>query len=135
MKRRTKGLQAAILLVLLLTAAIAAANFFGVGTMRSAVRIGYTEHSGGQRWEASYVMLSGTMKHTIHPKDSQKTLHMEVVTEGGNISIEVTDGDGNVLFDEERLETSAYDVPVSGKVVVRIEADGHEGGFNIEAVE
>lgn len=134
MKRRTKGLQAAILLLLLI-AAIAAANVFGIGTMRSAVRIGYTEHSGGQLWEANYVMLSGTMKHTIRPKEPQKTLHMEVVTEGGSISIEVEDKDGNVLFDEDGLETSAYDVAVSGDVVVQIEADQHKGGFTVEAME
>ena len=50
-------------------------------------------------------------------------LHMDVTTDGGTISIEIQDADGNVLFDEHDIGTEAFDVAVSGKVVVRITAD------------
>lgn len=75
------------------------------------------------------------MKHTIRSEDTQKTLHVEVVTEDGSISIEIINIDSNIIFDEGNIETSAFDVNVSGKVAVRIEADKHKGSFIIEATE
>ena len=33
------------------------------------------------------------------------------------------------------METASYDVDISGKVVVYIEADKHKGSFNIEAAQ
>lgn len=135
MKNKTKSLKATVLIVLVVIVLIAAANFLGMSTMRSATCIGYVEHSGRRNWEASYTMLDGKLKHTIRPKDTQKTLHIETITENGSISIEIIDKDGNVIFDEDNIETTRYDVNVSGKVVVYIEADKHKGSFNIEATE
>ena len=135
MKNSGKSLKSAAAIIIVVAALIAAANFFGIGTMRSATRIGYAEHGGRQSWSASYKMLDGKMKHTTRPKDSQKTLHIEIVTESGTLSIEITDEDGNVVFDENNAETSAFDVPVSGKAVVRIDAERHKGGFSIAGEE
>lgn len=135
MKHKPKNLTSAILIVLIVIVCIATANFLGIGTIRSAARIGYIEHGGWRDWSASYTMLDGKMKHTIRPKGTQKMLHIEVVTDDGSISIEIIDKDGNVIFDEDSIETAAYDVNVSGKVVVRVEADKHKGSFNIEAAE
>ena len=103
--------------------------------MRSATAIGYVSNDGWRNWSASYTMLDGTLTHTIRPRDTQEKIHVEVVTEDGSISIEMKDADGNVIFDEDNIETSTFDVNVSGKVVVRIEADKHKGSFNIEATE
>lgn len=135
MKHKPKSLTSAILIALIVIACIAAANFLGIGTIYSATRIGYVEHGGWRNWSAKYTMLHGQMKHTIRPEDTQKTLHIEVVTEDGSISIEITDKDGNIVFDEDNMETATYDVNVSEKVVVRIEADKHKGSFNIESTE
>lgn len=134
-KHKPNSLKTAILIALIVMACIAAANFLGIGTMRCAIRIGYIEHAGWRNWSASYTMLDGKMKHTIRPEDTQKTLHIEVVTEDGNISVEITDKEGNVILDEDNIETATYDVGVSGKVVVRIQADKHKGSFSIEATE
>lgn len=135
MKNKTKSFRSVILIIFVVLTLIAAVNFLGIGTMRSATRIGYIEQSGWRNWSASYTMLDGKMKHTLRPKDTQKTLHVEVVTEDGSISIEMTDKDGNVIFDENNIESSAFDVSVSEKVVVRIEADKHKGCFSIETTE
>lgn len=135
MKYKTKSLKSTILTMLVITALIAAANIFGIGTMRSATQIGYVENTGWRNWSASYTLFDGKMKHTIRPKDTQKTLHIEVVTEDGSISIEITDTDGNLLFDGNKIESSAFDVNVPGKVVVHIAADRHKGSFNIESAE
>jgi hypothetical protein len=133
MKYKAKSLKSTILIVIIIVALIVVANFFGIGTMRSATRVGYVGNDRWRSWSASYTMLDGKLKHTIRPEDTQKTLHVKIVTEGGGISIEMKDAGGNVIFDEDNIETSNFDVNVSGKVVVSIEADKHKGSFDIEA--
>lgn len=135
MKYKAKSLKSTILIVIIIVALIVVANFFGIGTMRSATRVGYVGNDGWRSWSASYIMLDGKLKHTIRPEDAQKTLHVKIVTDGGSISIEMKDAGGNVIFDEDNIETSNFDVNVSGKVIVSIEADKHKGSFSIEATE
>ena len=135
MKYKSKSIKSTVLIIVIVVALIATANFFGIGTMRSATRIGYVGTDGLRSWTASYSMLDGKLKHTIHPKDTQGTIHVEVVTESGSISIEMKDADGNVIFDEDNIATSSFDVNISGKVVIRIEADKHKGSFSIEDTE
>ncbi len=133
MRYRPKSLKGVLLIVAAVVVLVVAANFFGIGTMRSATRVGYVGNAGWRSWSASYMLLNGTMKHTIHPKNAPETLLVEVETKSGSISIEIVDVDGNVIFSQDHVETSSYDVTISGKVVVRIEADGHKGSFCIKA--
>ena len=133
--KRLKSTPLSIAIVVIIIALIAAANFLGIGTMYSGIRLGYVGADGPRSWTASYSMLDGKLKHTIHPKDTQGTIHVEVVTKSGSISIEMKDADGNVIFDEDNMATSSFDVNISGKVVIRIEADKHKGSFSIEATQ
>ncbi len=102
----------------------------GIESSRSAIRIGYVGSEGYSSWTGRYSSLDGTMKKSIHPKTDM--LHIDVTTDGGTISIEIQDADGNVIFDEHDIGTESFDVAVSGKVVVRIIADSHKGSFSIE---
>ena len=135
MKHKSKSLKKALFIVCIVAALMLTANYFGIGTMRSASCIGYTGHDGWRNWSASYTRLDGKMKHTIRPKDNQKTLHVEVVTEEGSLSMKIKDAKGNILFEKEQLETSEFDVKAEGKAVVCIEAKGHKGSFLVEAAE
>ena len=98
-------------------------------SVRSAVRIGYVGSERYSSWTGRYSYLDGTMKKSIHPKTDM--LHIDVTTDGGTISIEIQDSDGNVIFDEHDIGTESFDLAVSGKVVVRIIADSHKGSFDI----
>lgn len=135
MKHKSKSLKKALFIVCIVAALMLAANYFGIGTMRSASCIGYTGHDGWRNWSASYTRLDGKMKHTIRPKDNQKTLHVEVVTEEGSLSMKIKDAKGNLLFEGKQIETSEFDVKAEGKAVVSIEAKGHKGSFLVEAAE
>lgn len=135
MKHKSKSLKKALFIVCIVAALMLAANYFGIGTMRSASCIGYTGHDGWRNWSASYTRLDGKMKHTIRPKDNQKTLHVEIVTEEGSLSMKIKDAKGNILFEKEQLETSEFDVKAEGKAVVSVEAKGHKGSFLVEAAE
>ena len=131
MKYKPKSPRSAVLIVVIVVAAIVLLSSLGIGTLRSGIRIGYVSHDSLSGWSANYFWLLGRLQHTIYPETD--TLHVEVKTESGTIFIEMKDADGNVIFSENNIETSAFEVNVSGKVVVRIEADRHKGGFDISS--
>lgn len=59
------------------------------------------------------------------------TLDVQVVTESGRICIGMKDEDGNVVFKQDAIETSAFTFNVSGKISICVKADKHKGNFNI----
>ena len=129
MKYKPKSLKSAIILVVIVVAFILLLSYLGIGTLRNATRIGYVGKDGWSSWSASYTLLDGRLQHTIHSETD--TLHVDVETESGTISIEMKDADGNIIFSESDIETSSFAVNVSGKVAVKIEADRHKGSFDI----
>lgn len=131
MKYKIKSLKSIIIFVVIMVAVILLMNFLGIGTRRSATRVGYVSHDGWSSWSASYALLDGWLQHTIHPKTG--TLYVDVETESGTISIEMKDADGNIIFSKNNIETSSFEVEVSGKVVIRVEADHHKGSFDISS--
>lgn len=131
MKIKPKSLKFTIIFIVIVVAAILLLSYLGIGTLKSATRIGYVGNDGWSSWSASYTLLDGRMQHTISPKT--ETLHVKVKTESGTISIEMKDADGNIFFSEKDMETSSYEVEVSGKVVIKINADHHKGSFDISS--
>lgn len=131
MKDKPKSLKFTVLFVIIVVASVFLLRYLGIGTLRSATRIGYVGNDGWSSWSAKYTLFDGWMQHTIRPKTDM--LHVEVTTESGTISIEMKDADGNILFSENNIETSSFEVKVSGKVVIKIEADRHKGSFNISS--
>ena len=68
------------------------------------------------------------MQRTIRPEND--TLLVEVETKSGTISIEMKDADGNIIFSESDIATSSFEVDVPDKVIIRVEAENHKGGFS-----
>ena len=129
MKFKQKDKKTTIIILIVAAIAIAIAHFTGFANTRTAMKIGYFGHEGWSSWSGNYVMLNGPMEKTLHPNG--EVLNVAVVTESGTISIEIKDADGNVIFDEGNIGTETFNVDVSGKVSVRIEADNHKGSFSI----
>ena len=136
MKYKPKNAKSAILIVVVVLALIFAARYFGIGTTRSAMRIGYFGNDGRQKeWSASYLLLSGSLEHTIRPESDAGKLYFEVKTKSGIISVVVQDKSGNTVIEKENIETSNFEVEVPGEVIVYIKASGHRGGFTIKTTE
>ena len=129
MKLKPKNAKATGIVLAVVLVALILSYCFGFSSTRSAVRIGYMGNEGWSSWSARYVKLDGTMRKTLHPQGD--TLSISVETESGSILIEVKDKDGNRIFEEENIGTDDFQIDVSGKVEVRIEADNHQGGFDI----
>lgn len=134
MKYKPKNAKSAILIVVVVLALIFAARFLGIGTGRSGMRIGYFGNDSSQsEWSASYIMLSGSLQHTIRPETEPGELHVEIETSSGTISIVIQDTAGNTVFEQDNIETSSFDVEIPGRVDIRIIANGHRGSFNIKS--
>lgn len=103
----------------------------GSFTIRSAIRIGYVGKEGRTEWRGSYTLFNGWMIRTLRPKTEM--LHVGVKTEEGSISIEMKDADGKVIYSEENLGTTSFEVPVSGKTKIKITGSGHKGSFDISS--
>ena len=136
MKYKPKNAKSAILIVIAVLALILGARFFGIGTTRSAIRIGYFGNDGSQKeWSASYLLLSGSLEHIIRPASSDDKLYFEIETNSGSISVSVYDKSGNTVFEKDDIKTSTFEIEVAGEVKVHIEADNHRGSFNIKTTE
>ncbi len=131
MKYKPKSLTSALIFIVIVVAFILLLNYLGIGTLRSATRRGYVGKEGWSSWSASYTLLDGRLQHTIRPETD--TLHVDVETESGTISMEMKDADGNVIFSESNIETSSFQVSVPEKVDIVVKASRHKGSFSISS--
>lgn len=129
--KNTKALRSPLLAIVVLLLILGVSRLFGLGSVRSGLRVGYISHESHTSWSASYVLLNGFELHTLRPKAPPETLYLEVETVFGSISIEVTDSEGNVIFYAADMGTGVYTTEVPEKVTVRVTADHHKGSFNI----
>lgn len=129
---KRKGNFIKLAVILLAIAALAGVlSFSGMGTMRSATRMGCVENADRNSWSASYMYLDGFMQRNIWTEDDSDSLKVLVETKDGTLEVEIKDEDGNVVFHHENMETGIYEVKVSGKCVVRVTAKEHKGSFCI----
>ena len=131
MNTKPKNTKKRILTVVIVAALIVAARFIGIGTFRSAIRIGYVEKGGWRDWSASYTLLSGTLRHTLRPDASDDLLEIDVETQSGSIALEIKNKNGDLIFREENMETKKVSVKASEKISVVVHASGHKGRFHL----
>lgn len=104
--------------------------FSGFGAFHSNIRLGWNEHKNMNSWSASYSYMSGICRGKLMPADGSDVLHVNIETEKGTIGLQIKDTDGNILFSEEKIKASSFDVDITGNIEVRISANGHKGSFD-----
>lgn len=127
---KPKDKKFVVIIVVIALVVFVAIYGFGMGTIRHASRVGFIQKAGWNDWSASYTSLDGYLQRTIRPEDD--TLLVEIETQSGTISIEMKDSDGNVIFSESDIKTSSFEIDVPGKVIIRVDAENHKGGFSFE---
>lgn len=113
------GLLAVLLLILL-------SNY---RSFHSGVQIGCISHGGMRNWSANYQMIDGYFRKTLYPKTDTAILNAKITTLDGSISINIKDADGGILFSQDNIETSTFEVEVSSKVTIEIDATKHRGSY------
>lgn len=130
MKYQKPNRKEKILLIGFLTALLALALYNGFSETRSATRILYSSREGRYSWRADYHLLNGHQSKTLRTDTQPDVLRVVITTEAGQMALTIRDGEGNLIYHQENLATSAFDVEVPGSVTIRVDADHHRGSFD-----
>ena len=103
-------------------------------TVSSGVSLNMTEKSSSHQMTASYSKFSGYKKTFITIKSGEtKKVNVSVVTKKGDISLKITNKDGKVFYQGDKMDTSNFVVKLDepGKYTIKVEAEKHSGSFDI----
>ena len=103
----------------------------GVAQTGSGLKMGWVERNTRNYWSATYAFHDGYQQRTINTGADTTVLKVEIVSASGEIGMTITDEDGMVLYYEQRIETSSFEIPIAGKTIVKITGDDHKGSFSL----
>lgn len=83
-------------------------------------------------WSKEYKMFRGSESKRIKVEKDQ-VVKFDVVSEKGNLDIEIEDENGNTCFSKDNIETSTFEfIPESdGKYKIKFNAKNHQGSFDV----
>lgn len=103
----------------------------GMAATGSGFRMGWSESSGRDHWRAAYAFHDGYQQRTVNTDGEPTILEVEIVSDSGEICMTVTDENGNVLYDQQGIGTTSFELEISGKVTVKITGEEHKGSFSL----
>lgn len=129
-KQKKKALAFVIFIVLLNLVVFGVLALTGRLESRSGTRIGYVGTATNSEWAGKYVLVNGKMSKSFSPKNGE--ILVEVVTESGSISMEITDVDGNKVYSGKDIETCSFSVMTDKDVNIKLSFDNHKGSFSFK---
>ncbi|MBQ2927793.1 MAG: helix-turn-helix transcriptional regulator [Oscillospiraceae bacterium] len=120
------GVTALLILSLALFPALS-----GLWTSGSGSRVGWHETKSLENWNAGYSYFQGYRQRIVNVKNDPATLHTEIRTEKGIFTLRITDLNNTLLYEKEFSESTILDIPIPGKVQVRVIGEGTKGSFCI----
>lgn len=130
-QKKTKNNKGIWITLFVFLAVMAVLNITGVLSFGSGSRIGWIENKASDKWSASYFSFSGVRERNLNTGGQSSVLHVEIETTFGEISLEIKDRDKQVVFSQDNIPTSSFDIDISGAVTAQISAKGHRGSFSI----
>lgn len=103
----------------------------GVAPTGSGLQMGWVESNTRDHWSATYAFHDGYQQRTINTDGEATVLVVEIVSSSGEIGMTVTDENGNVIYDQQGIDTSSFEIEISGKVVIKITGQDHKGSFSL----
>lgn len=103
----------------------------GVASSGSGLQMGWVESNTRDHWSATYAFHDGYQQRTINADGEPTVLEVEIVSNSGEIGMTVTDENGNVIFDQQGIETSSFEIEIPNKVIVKIIGEEHKGSFSL----
>ena len=103
----------------------------GVAPTGSGLQMGWVESNTRDHWSATYAFHDGYQQRTINTDGEPTVLEVEIVSSSGEIGMMITDDNGNVIYDQQRIETSSFEIEISGKVTVKITGEDHKGSYSL----
>ena len=103
----------------------------GVAPTGSGLQMGWVESNTRDHWSATYAFHDGYQQRIINTDGEPTVLQVEIVSSSGEIGMTVTDENGNVIYDQQGIETSSFEIEISGKVIVKITGEDHKGSYSL----
>ena len=103
----------------------------GVAPTGSGLQMGWVESNTRDHWSATYAFHDGYQQRTINTDGEPTVLKVEIVSSSGEIGMTVTDENGNIIYDQQGIETSSIEIEISGKVTVKITGEDHKGSYSL----
>ena len=103
----------------------------GVAPTGSGLQMGWVESNTRDHWSATYAFHDGYQQRTINTDGEATVLEVEIVSSSGEIGMTVLDEKGNLIYDQQGIETSSFEIEISGKVTVKITGEDHKGSFSL----
>ena len=104
---------------------------FGVAPTGSVLQMGWVESNTRDHWNATYAFHDGYQQRTINTDGEATVLEVEIISSSGEIGMTVLDEKGNLIYDQQGIETSSFEIEISGKVTVKITGEDHKGSFSL----
>lgn len=123
-----KQVLSIIAVVILLILAIT----FGFTSYSSALKVLFFENKGINQWTANYFLLSGHLERNVDIGPDIKHMKVDVETSKGSIGLTITDENNKVIFKNNNILTSTFEIEAKGRINIRIEATSHKGSFSIK---
>lgn len=104
-------------------------------TTGSYTFINSNENSESEFWNASYDKFNGYKQREITISgEGDHAFTVEIVTNSGKLGLSIEDDDGKSLYNGNELPSSSFEVIANGegKYTIRLDADNHNGGFDIK---
>ena len=103
----------------------------GVAPTGSGLQMGWVESNTRDHWSATYAFHDGYQQRTINTDGEATVLEVEIASSSGEIGMTATDENGNVIYDQQGIETSSFEIEISGKVTVKITGEDHKGSYSL----
>lgn len=103
----------------------------GVAPSGSGLQMGWVESNTRDHWSATYAYHDGYQQRTINTDGEPTVLKVEIISSSGEIGMTVTDESGNVIYDQQWIDTSSFEIEIPGKVTVKITGEDHKGSFSL----
>ena len=103
----------------------------GVAPTGSGLQMGWAEINTRNHWSATYTFHDGYQQRTINADGERAVLEVEIVSSSGEIGMTVTDENGNAIYDQQGIDTSSFEIEISGKVTIKITGEDHKGSFSL----
>ncbi|MCR5249263.1 MAG: hypothetical protein K6E50_01510 [Lachnospiraceae bacterium] len=117
-------------IMLAILAVIIVLKLIGIGPFNSGIRLGFAGSAGLHDFKASYLKISGTFSDTLFASDGSSSVHGEIETESGSLSVRISDISGETVFFEKEISGSeSFDVPAEGRVRITLKTEAHSGKY------
>ncbi len=127
------NLKFALLIMAAIVVVLIVLKSFGLLTVRSAVRLGFSGEEGLHTFNGSYSKIIGMMSRTLRPSKDSTTLHGEITTKSGTLHVTITDkANKTVLMDRDFSDDETFDIEANGNVVVKVTTKEHSGSYKFK---